>query len=664
MKHIIITIFILVSAFSDLLAVSDISLDPDRVFVSSQPGGSAVKSFKIINSGSDPLTFNSSINYTSKNSTKSGGGPDSYGYVWRDSDAPDGPVYNWIEIGAIGTEITLTDDYISSSIPLGFAFNFYGTDFTSVKICSNGFLSFTTTASNNLNDPIPTSSEPNNLISLLWDDLDPTAAGKVFYYSDAINKRFIVEYSGLPHYNTTSYNYAQVILYESGRILFQYKTVGASTINTASVGIENSNGSIGLQVVANLPYLKDNLAIQFTTVSEWLSLNNYSGSVPAHSDITINATCNAMSLDYGTYTADLKITSNDPVEPLKILPVTFLVSDVTEWPDIELSETSIDDSALPDASVQDSFSISNSGNANLDYSITKYYEQNKGVLNAFESRFVSSIEGWSNSGARTWSWTTSTSNLDGTPYAYVIGQNNQTKNAVLTSPEFDGTVCTDLYLDFDHRTSEVTPSSFYVYYSADGTNFNQLYSTDLPIGAWGNPDHQRIHIPSISSTMSIRFSASLGSTSTWSIDNVVVSGTEKINYTWLTINSSLTGYVTPSGTNTINLTCNAAGLAEGTYNANITVVSNDPDEPGRIIPVHFTVGNLSSAPDVPSNVITSVSGTDLIVSWNPVTGATSYDIYSSSAPYGTFTFLTNVTTSQYVAQYTETKKFYYIIAKN
>ncbi len=66
----------------------------------------------------------------------------------------------------------------------------------------------------------------------------------------------------------------------------------------------------------------------------------------------------------------------------------------------------------------------------------------------------------------------------------------------------------------------------------------------------------------------------------------------------------------------------------------------------------------------PGNIRTSISSSDLIIDWDDSSGATSYDVYSSDDPYGAFSFEANVTVSQFTVAYTETKKFYYVVAKN
>lgn len=47
-----------------------------------------------------------------------------------------------------GTSISVGDDQTISNLPIGFTFNYWGTNYTTVNICSNGWISFTTTGGN------------------------------------------------------------------------------------------------------------------------------------------------------------------------------------------------------------------------------------------------------------------------------------------------------------------------------------------------------------------------------------------------------------------------------------------------------------------------------------------------------------------------------------
>ena len=79
------------------------------------------------------------------------------------------------------------------------------------------------------------------------------------------------------------------------------------------------------------------------------------------------------------------------------------------------------------------------------------------------------------------------------------------------------------------------------------------------------------------------------------------------------------------------------GLTEGIYEANITITSNDPDQPTITVPVTLTV---SQQLDVPQNVtiVTTPNGADVdvLISWTAVPGATSYTVYRSASPYADF----------------------------
>ncbi len=105
-------------------------------------------------------------------------GPDDFGYTSIDSTEPQGPAYHFIDISATGTLVTFTpndDDGGSPPLPIGFVFNFYGEDNVEVAMSTNGYLDFN--LAGDLVDigndcPLPSVNDPDNSISVLWDDLD------------------------------------------------------------------------------------------------------------------------------------------------------------------------------------------------------------------------------------------------------------------------------------------------------------------------------------------------------------------------------------------------------------------------------------------------------------------------------------------------------------
>ncbi|MGB3093847.1 MAG: choice-of-anchor J domain-containing protein, partial [Candidatus Zixiibacteriota bacterium] len=158
--------------------------------------------------------------------TKGLGGPDAFGYKWIDSDEPGGPTFHWVEINTTGTPVDVSDDGNVGPFDIGFAFEFYGIEYTQFRIASNGFVSFTSTSGTLSNTTIPTSGEPNNLLALMWDDLRPASgggAGTIYYEYDGLN-RLIIEYDGVMRYGTTYYYTMQIILQSNGQIFYQYLT--------------------------------------------------------------------------------------------------------------------------------------------------------------------------------------------------------------------------------------------------------------------------------------------------------------------------------------------------------------------------------------------------------------------------------------------------------
>ena len=97
------------------------------------------------------------------------GGPDQYGYTWKDNAATGGPTYNWIDITSSGVPITgLADDNTIGPFNFGFTFRYYWTDVTRAWVGSNGYVvlngngQISSIASGF--PTMPTASNPNNVV--------------------------------------------------------------------------------------------------------------------------------------------------------------------------------------------------------------------------------------------------------------------------------------------------------------------------------------------------------------------------------------------------------------------------------------------------------------------------------------------------------------------
>jgi hypothetical protein len=272
--------------------------------------------------------------------TELSGGPDAFGYRFKDSDEPGGPAFSWVDISVVGTAIALNgDDQNLGPLPIGFTFPFYGTNFTTFRICSNGWVSFTSTLTTFTNAALPTggTTNPENLLAPFWDDLDYRPAtspnSRAYYFYDGT--RLIIEYKDVPHYNGTGttpggpYTF-EAILYPSGKIVYQYLNMPL-LLNSATIGIQNATRTTGLQMVFNANYVHNNLAIQIQKTPEWLSVTPGSASGitgNGHTDLTVGY--NSTDLIPGTYLGNIRISSNDPDEAVVNIPVTFQVVNPTD----------------------------------------------------------------------------------------------------------------------------------------------------------------------------------------------------------------------------------------------------------------------------------------------------------------------------------------------
>ncbi|MDP2208908.1 MAG: choice-of-anchor J domain-containing protein [Bacteroidota bacterium] len=259
-------------------ATRDVTIN--ATWVPTVPGSHTVR-FKVTMAG-DEVSANDSRDELRNVNSPFAGGPDAGGYYYSNSLNPNTPKpsFNWVNITSVGTPLNLTDD--GTSLPITIPeFQFYDITYTQLRVNANGFITFDLAwgGSNSAsNRSIPNADYlPDAIIAPFWDDLNPAeaGAGNIYYYNDAVNGRFIVQYHNIPLLGSTDLNDFEVILnygdnlYRANTILFQYNTMPANE-SASTIGIENSDGKRGSQYLydgtpavrldANFP---DNFAIIF-----------------------------------------------------------------------------------------------------------------------------------------------------------------------------------------------------------------------------------------------------------------------------------------------------------------------------------------------------------------------------------------------------------------
>ena len=283
----------------------------------------------ISNLGESNLIYSIEKDY---NTERDAGGPDSYGYMWSDSNEPGGPVYEWIDISGIGTEVSFShNDVASGPFDIGFDFDFYGETYDEFILSPNGWIGFGNDWNDYHNYSIPRNDAPKPAIFGFWDDLDPLQGGDVYYYSDG-TENLIIWFDHVIHFpgNTNGTYDFQIIISSDNTIKYQYRTL-SGTITSCTVGIQNGTGSVGLEVVYNDNYLQNNLAVEFYRVIDWLSVSPSSGIVFEDNTQIVDIDVETDELEYGhEYYCDLYLSTNDPNLTQTVIPVHLIVGDIEQ----------------------------------------------------------------------------------------------------------------------------------------------------------------------------------------------------------------------------------------------------------------------------------------------------------------------------------------------
>jgi len=176
----------------------------------------------------------------------------------------DVPEYDWIEIDpTYGGDGALLDadhtipDGFSKVIPLPFQFNYFGSFYDHISVCSEGYISLDTTPLVfHRNRNIPSAVGPAGMIAPFWDNL---IDGRIYVKYDEENNYFVIQWSDFKSEFDETNEIFQVILYdtesyftadENKLMKFQYKEINNydQDNNYATVGIENYQQNSGLLI--------------------------------------------------------------------------------------------------------------------------------------------------------------------------------------------------------------------------------------------------------------------------------------------------------------------------------------------------------------------------------------------------------------------------------
>ncbi|MBD3168296.1 MAG: T9SS type A sorting domain-containing protein [candidate division Zixibacteria bacterium] len=193
-----------------------------------------------------------------------GSGNDSYGNTWIDSDEPGGPAYNWIDVTSLpgATQLSPGDDWNSGPLALGFNVFQYGNSYSNLYVCSNGWTSFTSTLTTYFNQPLPYASGPFDLVAPYWDDLNPSAGGQMWFWTNSTDSA-IVAWLGVPHYSNDGAVTMEMII-TGQQIFFMYDSLNFPVAGNGSgtIGMQNQDGTVGMQIRYNTVFTYDDYAVQ------------------------------------------------------------------------------------------------------------------------------------------------------------------------------------------------------------------------------------------------------------------------------------------------------------------------------------------------------------------------------------------------------------------
>ncbi len=304
-------------------ALLQVELDSLEILLTS--GEQREEHTNLTNAGDLPLDYKTELELLPDDSIK---GTDTYGYTWSDNITQKSLKYEWVDISERGTLINQPGDKneVYGPLYLSFPFPLYGNLYDSLWISTNGVLSFYPWDLKFVNQPLPYSQGYFRLISPFWSNLVLTDSSRIYLFDS--DDSLIVSFEKIKHFKYDDLYTFQVILTKEGSIDLQYEETGQHN-DTATVGIQNQDGTCALLVSYNQDYLKDSLRVRINP--SWLLISPLQGEIDPGENQSVNLFFDSYFLPIGSYRGNLKIYSwdkNHNLPPVSI-PVILNVDTTT-----------------------------------------------------------------------------------------------------------------------------------------------------------------------------------------------------------------------------------------------------------------------------------------------------------------------------------------------
>jgi hypothetical protein len=236
------------------------------------------------------------------------------------------------------TPLLLTGDDASLQVVLPFSFTFYGVTYTEAYVTTNGYLNFPAGQSYfSYNRSIPRIDRPNGAIYAFWDDLyvDGMTSILTEVAGTAPKRKFVVEWrnvtfsaNGIPDGgNRIDF---EIVLYETGAILLQYRNIDDNSrerASSATIGVENATGDAAVQFSCNTAALgTGEFAILFGNVAKDVPVDINPRSCPNR--LNLVSKCVLPVAILGTADFDVKTIDPTTVNLKGVAPLRWSLKDV------------------------------------------------------------------------------------------------------------------------------------------------------------------------------------------------------------------------------------------------------------------------------------------------------------------------------------------------